>query len=154
MLTVEAESQPVGLRRKRSQRDLEAPGACHHATDWHKHDNLFRRVTDLVGQPTRTVRPDGDSVATMHRRDRMREGPYDRMRDDESAEGLRRVEIKRFVDAAEMGSKQFVEGGVVPRLLIVSEPPVPVRPLGSQQRLSGALGTWSSRAREDRTGRA
>ena len=86
----------------------------------------------------------------------MREGPHDRVRDDEVVEDFRHLNAERLVYVAEMPAEQLVERGVVPRLLVAAEPPVPVGPLGSEQRLARSFARWcfSARSRVRMSGRA
>ena len=93
---------------------METPGAGHHASDRHKARNLLTRLVDLIRQTARTIRSDGQSIASTDLLDWMRERPDDRMHDNKVVEGLRRLEIKRLIGPAEMGPKEFVELRVVP----------------------------------------
>ncbi len=74
----------------------------------------------------------------------MCEGPDDRVRHDEVFERIRCFEVERVVRPAKVRAEQFVERGVVPRLLIAPEPPEPVRALGSQERLVSSRNRWRS----------
>lgn len=77
----------------------------------------------------------------------MCEGPDDRVRHDEVLERIGRFEAERVIRPAKVRAEQFVERGVVPRLLIAPEPPEPVRTLGRQERLVSALDRWRIRGR-------
>ena len=114
ILAVEAKCQTVDRCRERTERDLETPGACHHASNRHEGGGLFGRVVNPVRQPAGAIRPDGHPIPMTDLRDRTRERPHDRMRDDEVVEGLRRLESKGLIGSAEMRPKQFVECRVVP----------------------------------------
>jgi hypothetical protein len=113
VLAIEAKRQSLRRCGKWTERDLETPGAGHHASDRHKARNLLTRLVDLIRQTARTIRSDGQSIASTDLLDWMCERPDNGMHDNRVVEGLWRLEIKRLISPTEMGTKEFVELRVV-----------------------------------------
>jgi hypothetical protein len=102
VLAEELKCQAMDLCRKRPERDLETPGAGHHASDWHEGGHLLGRLINVVRQPPWAVRPNRHLIATADGGYGMRERPDDWVRNNKIVERCRRFEIEGMVGASQV----------------------------------------------------
>lgn len=83
VLAPEAKCQKIRRYGEWAQHDLKASGSGHHATDRDEIPRFLRPIVDPVSQSAGAVGSDGHLIGGANSVHGMREGPHDRMRDNE-----------------------------------------------------------------------